>query len=313
MNTSAARSADTIGTIVTKRDPSLPAFLATAAAVLAIRAGTIVDVDGRTFTFDVDTAIGFEPPAPGQDCFVVLGDDGALTAHPVATIADLERPGVLGGFHFAPGGCAVARAGGDETPAINPHSLWDVGYRPACADPRGMAYVARSPGAPHVPGFWCDVYLLAQDHRDGTSRFGVTIADGDNLPTPADGTEGNVKRCDWPTVTAILERHGKGLLSIDEFFAAAYGVVEREAAVDRVEQTALDARRTSRFGLMQAVGQRSTWGHDGDPDERRACWFGGGWIFGGWAGSRVAVVEHWPDGSGGWLGARGRSDHLQLG
>jgi hypothetical protein len=44
----------------------------------------------------------------------------------------------------------------------------------------------------------------------------------------------------------------------------------------------------------------------------RASIFGGSWIY-GFAGSRCASVDCWPDGSAGNLGARGRSDHLQLG
>lgn len=45
----------------------------------------------------------------------------------------------------------------------------------------------------------------------------------------------------------------------------------------------------------------------------RASIFGGSWWNGGSAGSRCAGVDHWADHSDGGLGARGRSDHLNLG
>ena len=44
----------------------------------------------------------------------------------------------------------------------------------------------------------------------------------------------------------------------------------------------------------------------------RASIFGGSWINGRNAGSRYANVDNWPENSNDNLGARGRSDHLQL-
>lgn len=111
----------------------------------------------------------------------------------------------------------------------------------------------------------------------------------------------------------MLASHGKGLLSIEEFFAAAYGVTEKSADKGDPDMTGLDAPRTSKFGLMQATGNMWVWGHDGDPDEPRASSFGGSWISGDLAGSRYAYVGVWPEYSSDDLGARGRSDHLQLG
>ena len=103
-----------------------------------------------------------------------------------------------------------------------------------------------------------------------------------------------------------------GLLSLEEFFAAAYGVTEKSSADNNPRITGLDAARTSKWGVMQATGNMWTWGHDGDPDEPRASLFGGSWFSGGGAGSRFAVVGCWPGGSSDDLGARGRGDHLQL-
>ena len=64
---------------------------------------------------------------------------------------------------------------------------------------------------------------------------------------------------------------------------------------------------------MQATGNMTIWGHDGDLDgPRRAALLGGYWDDGDWSGSRNARVTNWPDNSNEWIGARGRSDHLAL-
>lgn len=287
---------------LTKADPTLPALIVTGRETISVRAGTCF---GDMPPFAVDTPIPL--PADGLEA----GQDYAVIVAPMSV--SIERltaaptsDACLGGFHFAPGGNATAIKGGDTTPAINPHSLWDLNFRPACADPRGMTLVEGPRGK-----FWCDIYLLGIDHIDsGTSRFDVTIADGSDLPRKPG--KGKYKALDYETATAIMAHHGKGLLSLEEFFAAAYGVTERSAHSGDPCVTKLDAARTSRFGLMQATGNLWVWGHDGHPDEPRSAILGGSWWGGGGAGSRYAFVGHWPEGSDEYLGARGRSDHLQL-
>jgi hypothetical protein len=214
---------------------------------------------------------------------------------------------VIGGFHFTPGGSASARAGGDDIPAINPFSVWDRNFRPACADPRGMVRVESATIKP----FWCDIYLTGVAHFSmGTSKLGVPIADGDDCPVdPSTGKA--FRKFDYDTACKVMAHHGKGLLSFEEFACAAIGVTEKTAAASKPKITKLDAARTSRFGLMQATGNMWVWGHDGDPDEPRASLFGGSWIVADNAGSRYAVVDFWPGSSSGSIGARGRSDHLQ--
>jgi hypothetical protein len=284
-----------------KADPASSCLKALDRTTIAIKAGT--SFNGLTFADDTP----MEMPKPGlvAGCdYAVLVDASGIDVRPLDDVPGSTL--VLGGFHFAPGGNAAARAGGDEVPAINPCSLWDMNFRPACPDPRGMTLVEHQGGR-----FWCDIYLTAADHAPGTSRFGVAIADGHDRPTGPDGKKYDV--FDYPTACAVLASHGKGVLSLEEFFAAAYGVTEKAAAGDNPKTTGLDAPRTSRFGLMQATGNMWVWGHDGDPDEPRASFFGGSWFSGGGAGSRYAGVVYWPGYSGDVLGARGRSDHLQLG
>jgi hypothetical protein len=284
-----------------KADPALPALMVTGPTSIAIRSATVFA--DRQFRSDTEVV----PPAEG----LVAGSDYAVAVtadavHAVKLEAAPADPSFIGGFHFAPGGNAGARSGGDAGPAINPWSVWDANFRPACPDPRGMTLIDAG-----GPKFWCDIYLLCADHLIGTSRFGQTIADGNDPPQRPDGSRFDC--LDYETAVAVMKHHGKGLLGVTEFFAAAYGVTERSAQRKDPRTTGLDAPRTSKWGLMQATGNLWVWGHDEDPDEPRASIFGGSWFNGDSAGSRYAnVAYHWPVGSDGDFGARGRGDHLQL-
>jgi hypothetical protein len=175
-----------------------------------------------------------------------------------------------------------------------------------------MAFVADEGLDFAIALFWADIYLLNRRHFElGTSACGKVPAAGANAcPLGADGKA--VDALDYDTAAAIMDGHGKGLLSIVEFFAAARGVTEKTSALGKPKICGLDAPRTSRHGLMQATGNLTVWGHDGNPDARRAALLGGSWLDGDWSGSRYARVTSWPDYSDGWIGARGRSDHLAL-
>jgi hypothetical protein len=286
--------------LLIKKDPALPALLVTGRQAISIRADTTFN--GRRFA--KHTPIRTDELKPGADYAVWV--DGGISAISVTELTGIPEGGhLLGGFHFAPGGNAKACAGGDSAPAINPFSLWDLNFRPACADPRGMVLI----DSPRK--FWCDIYLTGADHlNNGTSKFGVTIADGDDPPGDPEG--GRFPGFDYKTAVAVMKHHGKELLSLEEFFAAAYGVTEKTSCGREPKITALDVARTSKFGLMQATGNMWVWGHNGDPDMPRASVFGGSWRYVGSAGSRFADVGHWPDYSGGGLGARGRCDPCGL-
>jgi hypothetical protein len=287
-------------------DASLPVLKVTGRDSLVVKAGTTFA--GHAFAEDTSVplhlnASGEPGYIPGAD-YIVTFDGTALSVSRPTGIPDGET--LLGGFHYAPGGNAPARSGGDDVPAINPCSLWDIAFRPACPDPRGMTLV-EAPGG----RFWCDIYLTGVNHYGhGTSVFGTLIADGNDPPN--DGNGKKYKKFDYATAQAVVAVHGKGLLSIEEFFAAAFGVTEKTAAGRDPRTTGLDAARTSRFGLMQATGNMWVWGHDGDPEMPRSSIFGGSWFSGESAGSRYADLVNWPDNSNANIGARGRSDHLQL-
>lgn len=285
-----------------KADPNLPAFVVTGPRSIAVRAGT----RDATGTFDQQSPVIF-----ADDHELIAGSDygitvvnGFATAWRVGNIPVGE--GLIGGFHFAPGGNAVDRSGGDDVPAINPCSLWDLNFRPACPDPRGMTLVNRD-----GLKFWADIYLLGVNHHaDGTSRFGVVIADGRSTPFDPKTRRGFPK-LDYETAGAVMAHYGKGLMSQAEFEAFAFGVTEKTACGSDPKITGLDMKRTSQVGGMQATGAMWSWGHDGST-KPRASVFGGSWLSGGSAGSRYAVVGFWPVSSLDILGARGRSDHLQL-
>jgi hypothetical protein len=297
-----AQQLETSPLTLTKTDPNSPVLKVTGRDTIVITAGT--NFDGRLFQDDQQVLMSDGDLEVGADYGVICHRSGAVHAIKIAT----SLPDIcFAGFHFAPGGNAPARAGGDEIPAINPRSLWDLKFRPACPDVRGMTLTQR-----FGLTFWSDIYLLGQDrHINGTSKFGVTIADG-NAPPVNPATGKKFKGLDYYTAVAVMSHHGKQLMGSDEFRAFAYGVTEKTSCDRDPKITGLDAPHTSQDGGMQAAGNMLTWGHDGDPDAPRASLFGGSWLNGSGAGSRCAYVDYWPGHSRENLGARGRSDHLQL-
>src|ERR1700733_9687564 len=203
---------------LTKKDSHSPLLRVTGCDSVSIKGGTIID--GDEFPEDLPVLMPSAGLEAGADYGVVIGSHGVPQA--IKFIA-LDSPAVFAGFHFAHGGNATARAGGDEIPAINPCSLWDLNFRPGCADPRGMALVDM-----RGHKFWCDIYLTgANCAQDGTSRYGVTIADGNDRPSDPSGKK--YKKFDYETACAVMAAHGKGLLGAEEFFAAAIGVAEKTA------------------------------------------------------------------------------------
>ncbi len=104
---------------------------------ISIRAGTTISIDGDDFAFDQDTELQTGELKPGTDYAIVLFEEGDWSVTP--TLARLfttvpadgrEVPlNTIGGFHFAPGRNAKGIEGGDSIPAINPCSIWDIGFR----------------------------------------------------------------------------------------------------------------------------------------------------------------------------------------
>jgi hypothetical protein len=285
--------------LLSKSDPATPAIILMD-NIVTVKAGTVFH--GHKFLKDTPAPMPLDGFRVGD--YGVFFEDSALRIEPITSSVVHEL--CLGGFHFAPGGNASIRKGGDSTPAINPRSLWDRLFRFSGADQRGMTLVDG-----RNERFWSDIYPLAKDHMvGGTSQFGVTIADGDNAPQNPEG--GYFRKLDFAVAQAVMKHHGKTLHSVEQFAEAAIGVTELTAAASNPHLTGLDAPRTSQAGCMMMTGNKWWWCTDGDPEEPRASIAGGSWLRGGCAGSRCAYVGDWPGDSSGNLGARGRGDHLQL-
>ena len=293
---------------IDRADLAAPILFAPSRTEIGIRAGTVIQIEGRTHAFGADTPVAFDELTPGRDYGVTVDGEGKPFAAAVPSNPLGDR--WFAGFHFAPGGCAQARAGGDTIPAINPFSLWDVDFRFAGPDPRGMTMVEVAGGR----RAWVDIYLPGVDHHEhGTSRCGATIADGRDLPMRPDGKT-RFKRFDYAAAVDLLAYHGKRLLTIEEFFAAAIGVQERcsrdgDPVVTGVLKDGAE-RFISQRGVFDVTGSVWQWATDGDPDEPRPSILGGTWLYGVNAGSRFAALGGWPGDSDESLSARGGGDHL---
>lgn len=320
-----------------KADPTTVAFTKTGAGTASIKAGTKVDVAGTVVTFVAATAITMPALAAGTDYAIWVKDDATIQA----TTNFSSAPGAgnwrkIGGFHYAPGGNAAAVAGGDTTPAINAYSFWDLKFRPACPDPRGMTLVADS--------FWADIYLLGVDHlTNGTSKYNVSIADGSappKIPTKFGGTGSNAySTLNWWEANEVLQSWGKRSPTYDEFAALAYGTTEATSSggsdvpttgVSGTGATNAWNKFTSRWGVIQATGCMWIWGGEFGGGAAGASWtantngrgstyqmenavlFGGYWASTSDSGSRASNWGNSPTNSGNVIGARGVCDHLTL-
>lgn len=328
--------ADLPRNLFVKADPHSVAFTRTGNGTIALKAGTVIELAGVIYTFSTATAVQMPTLTAGTDYAIYLCNEvpylRADASFTVAAGRTTEQCRLIGGFHYAPGGNATARAGGDGTAQINAYSLWDLKFRPACYDPRGMTLVAGS--------FWCDIYLTGVDHHlNGTSKYNVPIADGSNppkIPTSFGGNSANVySTFNWWEATEVMLEHGKDLLSYGEFAAAAFGSTEVSADGTDPASTVLRQAYTSKWGVMLATGNMWVWGRISSywPGPNGVGWrdqTGGrgqlylandsgvvGAIFGGswgdppaYCGSRASLWGNALRISYGSIGARGRCDHL---
>nr|1YU1_A Chain A, Major Tropism Determinant (Mtd-P3c) [Rauchvirus BPP1] len=330
---------DLVKTAFIKADKSAVAFTRTGNATASIKAGTIVEVNGKLVQFTADTAITMPALTAGTDYAIYVCDDGTVRADsnfsaPTGYTSTTARK--VGGFHYAPGSNAAAQAGGNTTAQINEYSLWDIKFRPAALDPRGMTLVA---GA-----FWADIYLLGVNHlTDGTSKYNVTIADGSASPKKSTkfGGDGSAAYSDgaWYNFAEVMTHHGKRLPNYNEFQALAFGTTEATSSggtdvpttgVNGTGATSAWNIFTSKWGVVQASGCLWTWGNEfggvnGASEytantggrgsvyaQPAAALFGGNWSNTSHSGSRAALWYVGPSNSFAGIGARGVCDHLIL-
>jgi hypothetical protein len=333
----ANNAAGVLYSMFTKADPSTVAFAKTGAGEASIKAGARIGVGGVSVFFNSATAITMPTLSAGTDYAIWVKDDATIQA----TNNFSSAPGAgnwrkIGGFHYAPGGNAAAMAGGDTTPGINAYSFWDLKFKPACPDPRGMALVADS--------FWADIYLCGVDHlTNGTSKYNVTIADGTSPPKKPlmFGGNGTTTQADgnWWNLNEVLQSWGKRPPTYDEFSALAYGTTEATSSGGTDVPTAGASgtgatntwnKFTSKWGVIQATGCMWIWGGEFGGGAAGAAWtantggrgstyqmenaalFGGAWGDTSYSGSRGSFWNASPTRSTGDIGVRGVCDHLSL-
>ncbi|MEX2524435.1 MAG: DUF2793 domain-containing protein [Gammaproteobacteria bacterium] len=324
-----------------KSDPTTVAWTKTGNFTAETSQALTIEVNGTVYEIAASTSITMPgSPSAGTDYVIWIHPDGTLEATSSYTSPPVANARRIGGFHYAPGSNAGAQAGGNTTAQINEYSLWDLKWRPACDDPRGMTLVAGN--------FWADIYLLGVDHHiNGTSAHGVTIADNSNAPKIPDAFGGNgtsvYAAANWWNLTEVLAAHGKRPPSYQEFAALAYGTSEEVDRGNDPVTTGIattnsgsnngDEAFTSRWGVIQATACMWIWGSEfggSNPDAAAGTWeditggrgetyevdnavrFGGNWSAGAVAGSRCSVWTSQPSNAASIIGARGCSDHLRL-
>ncbi len=306
------------------------AFVKTGNNTLSIKAGTSVSVAGRVQTFAAQTAVIVPALTSGTDYAIYVCADGTLRADASFTSPNgytTENSRKIGGFHYAPGGCATERAGGDNTPQINQYSLWDIKFRPNCPDPRGMKLVSNT--------LWSDIYLTGVDHHvNGTSKYNVAIADGASPPKVPEFFGGNgilaYPSFTWWEAAEVAVSHGKRLPTYSEFSALAYGATEAASVGSDPVSTIWQPTTVSKWGANQAVGVMWCWGDEFGGGAAAAAYvantggrgstfqmenaviFGGNWNNAATSGSRASFWSYSPTHSNNSIGLRCVSDHIVL-
>lgn len=315
-----------------KTDKDDVAWTKTGAGAAESSQDFFVEVNGVVIKVDSGTSISMPSPlTAGTDYAIWVSPAGALEADASFTVAPTTNGRLVGGFHYAPGSNATGTSGGNTTDQINEYSFWDLKFRPACPDPRGMTLVADH--------FWSDIYLLNTDpDTNGTSSLGKTIADGSSAPKIPAAFGGNgvttYGSLTWFEAQEVLGAYGKKCPTYAEFMQLAYGVTEETSRGTDPGTTQIDAPRTSRWGVIQATGNLVVWGRDviadgtgtgawrdiaegrGEVytynDDLRGGRFGGDWDTTTRAGSRSSVWSASVSVSRDFISARGVCDHLIL-
>ncbi|HEV8077856.1 MAG TPA: hypothetical protein VGP45_05675, partial [Marinobacter sp.] len=308
------------GAVLYNRRPALhrgSLFYKTAAATISIVAGSVLN--GHLYS--VATAVTMPSHSNNTDYAIWQNPTtGALVGDASFTTAPAGATGgsVVGGYHYIPSGRPTAVNNGSPTAAaeILEFSLWDLTWRPACPDPRGMACIEG--------GFWMDLYLCGATSYAGStfsavpsSRIGLTIADGSSPPlVPAQyGGDGSTAYANgkWFTFAEVAASFGKRLPRWQEFSAAAFGAPE--ASSRGSDPGTVQWERVSKFGLAQATGVLWQWGQEtctaGSPSaytsgtetdgrgqvygsQTRAVILGGAWDATSNSGSRCAGWSYSP-------------------
>jgi len=314
--------------IFRKADPAIVGFTKTGAFTVSTASILYIEVNGVLKTIASNTAVTMPAsPTAGTDYEIWAKTDGTLESTINHTSPPTANARKVGGFHYAAGGHSGSAGGGNSTPQINQYSIWDLKFRPACPDPRGMALIA--------DGFWADIYLLGVDHlTNGTSKYAVTIADGASPPKIPTKFGGNgttaYSSLTWWEGTEVLRAYGKRAPTYSEFAALAWGTTEASSIGTDPVTTSWSNAYISKWGIVQATGCLWTWSDEFGGGAASAAWvantggrgstyqmenaalFGGDWGGAANAGSRASSWSLAPTVSGNSFSMRGVCDHLQL-
>jgi len=308
--------------------PSSVAFIATSTFAVSTATQMYIDINGTCYTFASGVVSVMPAAVTGTDYAIYACTDGTIRSDsnfsaPTGYTTTNSRK--IGGFHYAAGANAAAQAGGNTIPTINSYSFWDLKFKPACNDPRGMTLVAGN--------FWADIYLTNTDpDTNGTSKYNVNIADGASPPKVPTKFGGNgittYTTYTWWEANEVLAANGKRSASYQEYAALAFGTTEASAIGTDQVSTILNAVYTSKWGVMQSTGVMDVWGKDFGGGAGTAAWtanttgrgstyqlcnavfFGGNWSAGVLAGSRYSHWYYSPTSSFSLIGSRGVTDHL---
>lgn len=310
-----------------KADSDIVAWTKTGNNTAVTSTTLYVEVNNIIRTIAIGTNITMPSFTNGTDYTIWCKPDGALEATSNYTSPPVANSRKIGGFHYSPGGNATAQSGGNTTPQINEYSMWDLKFKPACFDPRGMTLVANS--------FWADIYLTGVDAiTNGSSKYNVTMADGSSPPKVPTMFGGNGSTTygsyTWFEAMEMATAFGKRCPTQREFMSAMYGTTEASSIGSDQGSTVLNAAYTSKWGVIQSTGVLWIWGDDrggayntggwnantegrgSEYNAPNAALLGGAWGGGSGSGSRSSFWGNAASSSGGDIGSRFFCDHLQL-
>jgi hypothetical protein len=310
-----------------KADSTIVAWTKTGNGTATTATTLYVEVNGNIKTIASGTSITMPTLSAGTDYAIWAKTDGTLEATSNFTSPPTANARQVGGFHYAPGGNATGQSGGNTTAQINEYSFWDLKWRPACPDPRGMTLVGG--------GFWADIYLTGVDAiTNGSSKYNVTMADGSSPPKISAKFGGNGSTTygsyTWFEACEHACAFGKRLPTQREFMALAYGTTEASSVGSDQVSTVLNAAYTSKWGVIQSSGVLYSWADDRGGPFAAASWnantegrgseynapnagiLGGYWNAGSNAGSRCSFWGVAASYSSNNIGSRFVCDHLQL-
>lgn len=211
--------------VFAKSSPRTVVFAKTGAFTVSTSQQFYVEVAGSVLSFAASTPVTMPgSPTVGQNYAIYATANGLIAS------ANFSAPNgyttsnsrQIGGFHYAPDTAPVDEATpSTNTPSIESKSFWDLKFRPACDNPRGMVY---------CDGFWMDIYPLCVNHLTlGTSAYNQTLATGTTPPVMVPMSGGNMDNApyyDTPTwfdFAEVFRHHGKCFPSVEEFARAATG------------------------------------------------------------------------------------------